>query len=351
VKRVLGLKSDDQILEQELKHYLAYEIETNPGAAASIRVNYNESDVTLAPEQIVCMILKHLIHIASTANSGGAVADVVVSVPVFWNAAQRVAMLDAMRVANINCLRLLHEHTAVALQYGIYKYSSKKDAKDKLDTVLFVDMGHSAFTASVVSFRSGELKVVGVGYDDSLGGRDFDRLLAKHLASLFKERTSINLGDGLGGGKNQKAWVKLLQSAEKCKKSLSPLGIKEGRISCECLAEDTDLDATVPLKTFEDLVESLLDRISAPINEALVQAGIGKGGELHSVEIVGGGTRVRCVKERICLALKEYGVAYGSQDPDDKLNPTNLSTTLNADECVARGCALQCAILSSSFKV
>jgi molecular chaperone DnaK (HSP70) len=341
VKRLIGKSWADPALQRELE-LLPYTAAEAPDGGVGINVQYGGETVMMKPEQILSMVLGQLSTVAVKANAGALVADVVVSIPQYFTYAQRSAVRDAIKIADLNCLRLLHEHTAVALSYGIYKFhgAASADAITKSHSaktiVLFVDMGRSKMTASVVAYSTGCLHVLGSAHDESLGGGAFDCALAKYLSAEFKEKT----GEEVSLKKDPRAWIKLLLAAEKAKKSLSPQGIKMVPLNVECLANDKDLQTKVHLEKFEELLAPLLERVAGPVHRALADAKV-DASKLTSVEVVGGASRSPCVRRAILEALKEKG---GKED-------MVLSHTLNADEAIAKGCALQCAILSTKFSV
>jgi heat shock protein 4 len=189
-----------------------------------------------------------------------------------------------------------------------------------------------------VDFQPGKLTVKSAQYDSILGGRDFDQAIAEWIAGKFEEKYKGKLS-----GKpmeKPKVMLKLLSAAEKAKKTLSPAGVKEARINLECIMDDLDFSVSLQADEYKAMCEPLLARLSGPINRALEEAGL-SASDMTSVEIVGGATRVASVKETLAdvLGLDKTAVNNG------------LSTTMNADEAVARGCALQSAILSPRFKV
>eukprot|EP00752_Nemacystus_decipiens_P011694 g10378.t1 len=241
---------------------------------------------------------------------------------------------DACAIGGVNCLRLIHEHTATALAYGIYKSAKGEFSEKEPQFVLFLDVGHSSFSAAVVTFIQGSLTVKGAAFDSKLGGRDMDWAIAQHAADEFQAKT------GNDPRTKPKALLKLLEAGEKAKKQLSPVGVTDAPINIECLWEDLDYNGRLSLEQFEKLIKPVVDRMDAPILKALNDAGVTKE-QLGSVEIVGGATRVPLVKSHLAelLGRDKTAINFG------------LSCTLNADEAIARGCALQCAMLSKRFKV
>ena len=299
-------------------------------------------EVVLPIEAVAGMMIKHLGQIsaakAATVSNNADAKDLfpqdwVIGIPAYYDDAQRRALLVACEIAGISGVqRLMHEHTAVALSYGIFKDLRKEFSKEQPTHILFIDMGATCFTVSAVSFETGKLVVKSCFYDENLGGRDIDECIAVWIAGRFEEKYKGKLS-----GKPMdmpKVRLKLLAAAEKAKKTLSPQGVKETRISLECLMDDFDFDVTLSADEYETLVAPLLARLSKPIARVLEEAKL-TAADLASIEIVGGSTRIGCVKRTI----SEY------------LGGATLSTTMNADEAVARGAALQSAILSPRFKV
>ncbi|TMW58731.1 hypothetical protein Poli38472_010290 [Pythium oligandrum] len=333
IKRLIGRKFKHPEVQKEIEQ-LAYKCVELPSGDVGIVLNYNDEQVTFTCEQIVAMVINKMKAIAAAANEGVSPAYAVLSCPGFYTDAQRRALLNSCKIAGLNCLRLLNEHTAVALAYGIYKSARNLFHESEPQHVMFIDMGHASYTVSIVAFVQGKLQVKSATFDRFLGGRDFDQALAEDVAKEFNAKYKI---DPL---KDPKSRIKLLSACEKAKKNLSPHGVTATYVNIECLADEKDYSGQVTLEHFEELIAPLLERLEDPIQRALKDAGIDKS-QLTSIEIVGGATRVSSVKRRLAdiLGLDKEQQNYG------------LSTTLNADESVARGCALQCAILSPVFKV
>ncbi|KAF1334441.1 Heat shock protein 70, partial [Globisporangium splendens] len=333
VKRLIGRKFKHPEVQQEIAQ-LAYKCVELPSGDVGIVLKYNDEDVTFSCEQIVAMVLNKMQAIAAAANDGVQPGYAVVSVPGYYTDVQRRALLNASKIAGLNTLRLINEHTAIALAYGIYKSARNMFHESEPQYTMFIDIGHASYTVSIVAFVQGKLQVKSAAYDRFLGGRDFDYALAKDAAKKFQEKYKT---DPLAEAKSR---IKLLSACEKSKKNLSPQGVTATYLNIECLADDRDYNSQITLELFEELIEPLLQRLEGPIERALKDAGVDKS-QLTSVEIIGGGTRVSSVKRRLSeiLGLDKEAQNYG------------LSTTLNADESVARGCALQCAISSPVFKV
>jgi heat shock protein 4 len=352
LKRLLGKKFADPLVQAELPR-LPFKVTEDPaGGGCLVHAAYGGEACTFTPEQLVAMVLVDLKRVAEAAGgvAPGASHDACLSVPSYYTEAERHAMLAACHVADVKCLRLVNETTAIALAYGIYKTDLPAPAAGSAEAaaadaeaakaaaakgagagagdvkVVFVDIGHSATQVSVVSLRKAGLKVLSHAWDRALGGRDFDELLYEHFRAEWKAKTKLDVAD------NAKAALRLRAACEKVKKVLSANA--EAPIAVECLMEDTDIRGSVTRDAFEALAAPLLARLAAPVKAALAQAGVTPD-EVSVVELVGSGTRVPA-------AARAVEAVFGGRP---------ASRTLNAKECVCRGCALQAAMLSPLFKV
>lgn len=260
-----------------------------------------------------------------TANELRApVSDVVVTVPGWYTDVQRRAIQDAAAIAGANTLRVINDSTAVALGYGITK-TDLPDA-DNPRYVMFVDVGHSSMSVSVVAFSKGQLVVKGTGYDRHLGGRNIDYALLQHFAAEFKEKYRIDVLS------SQKASFRLAVGCERLKKILS--ANTEAPLNVESIMNDIDASSKLSRDHYEALIAPVLDRIAAPLQQALAESGVTVD-QIDSVELIGGTTRVPAVRARIQAAL----------------NGKALSTTVNQDEACARGATFACAFFSPTFRV
>jgi len=305
--------------------------------SVGVELSYNDEPTVMSMEQCVAMMLTKLAKITLEAT-GSKPGDCVVSVPGWYTDAQRRAMLNACEIAQLHCLRLLHEGTAVALEYGMFK-SAKGIFDEKPQHVAFLDLGHGTFSCTIASFVTGKLTVRAASHDRSLGGRDFDKVIARKIAEAFEAKHKAD------PWANNKARMKLFTAAEKAKKTLSPTGVTEARISCECLMNDIDFNMSLTLDDFVAAAEPLLDRLAPCIMQCLAQSGIPPA-EICAVELVGGSTRLGFVKTRMTDILMGAGVPLNRAAVN-----CGLSTTMNADEAVARGTAWQAALLSTRFRV
>ncbi|VDD74042.1 unnamed protein product [Mesocestoides corti] len=321
--RLIGKMGNDPIVKIE-REFAFYQIVCGCDGRAAIQVQINGNSVVLLPEQVLAMHLHKLAEIAE-ANLGTKIVDVVLSAPSYFTDRERRALLDASRIAGLNCMRIVSETTAIGIAYGL----TKKDlpsVDQPPRNVAFVSLGNSSLQIAVISFNAGKMKVVSAACDPCLGGRDFDMCIFNHVAKEIEEKYNLKVLH------NKKASLRLLKSCERLKKVMSTNSTKIP-INVECLMDDTDISSSMNREFFESLCVPLLVRIKATMEKALAQSNL-KPGELHSVELVGGGTRIPAVKK---LVKDVFGM--------------DGSTTLNADEAVARGCALQAAICSPAFKV
>ncbi|KAF7228021.1 heat shock 70 kDa protein 4b [Nothobranchius furzeri] len=322
-KRFHGRAFSDPFV-QSLKNSLVYDIAQMPSGTTGIKVMYMEEEKVFSIEQVTAMLLTKLKETAENALKKP-VADCVVSVPCYYTDAERRSVIDAAQIAGLNCLRLMNETTAVALAYGIYKQDLPAP-EEKARNVVFVDLGHSGYQTSVCAFNKGKLKVLATACDPLLGGKDFDEVLVNHFCEEFGKKYKLDVKS------KPRALVRLYQECEKLKKLMSA-NSSDLPLNIECFMNDIDVSGHMNRGHFEEMCVEILARVEPPLHSLLEQAKLKKE-DVYAVEIIGGASRIPAVKERIS---KFFG--------------KELSTTLNADEAVARGCALQCAILSPAFKV
>lgn len=286
-------------------------------------VTYLGKKEVFTATQLVSMFLNKVKATAS-AELKLPVSDIVLSVPPWFTDSQRRSLVDAAEIAGLKLLRLINDTTATALGYGITKLDLPT-VEEKPRRVCFVDIGHSSYSCSIVEFKKGELAVKSTAYDRHLGGRNIDKALVDHFAKEFKEKYKIDIHS------NPKALVRVAAAAEKMKKILSANA--QAPISIESLMNDVDVQGMMRRDELEELMQPLLERATAPLEQALAEAKL-KPEDIDAIEMVGGCTRVPSLKDRI-----------------SKFFNKPLSFTLNQDEAVARGCAFSCAILSPVFRV
>ncbi|KAG0208241.1 adenyl-nucleotide exchange factor sse1 [Mortierella sp. GBA30] len=320
LKRIIGRTHADKEIQEIEKQYLTAPLVEFNGQLA-VKVNYQGQEAVFTTLQVFAMYLTKMKEIAAVETKMP-VSDCVIAIPAWFTDVQRRAVLDAAEIAGLNVLRLINDSTATALGYGITKTDLPED---NARNVCFVDVGHSTYTVSIVSFIKGQLTVKSRAFDRHFGGRDFDRMLVNHFAAEFKTKYGIDVKS------NGKAMIRLMAGCEKLKKVLSANA--QAPLNIESIMEDRDVASMMKRTEFEELAQELISRVEAPLQKALEEAGMTIE-EIDSVEMVGGSTRIPALKERIQAFFKK-----------------DLSSTLNQDEAVARGSALQCAMLSPTFKV
>lgn len=252
------------------------------------------------------------------------VSDFVIAVPGWYTDVQRRTIQDAAAIAGLNALRVINDTTAAALSWGITKTDLPEPENPR--HVLFVDVGHSSLSASVVAFSKGQLVVKSSAYDRHLGGRDIDYALLKHFATEFKTKYKIDVLS------SPKATFRLAVGCERLKKILS--ANSEAPLSVESIMNDIDASSKLSRDAYEELIAPVLDRIAVPLQQAIAESGLSLD-QIDAVELIGGTTRIPAIRTRIQAAL-------GGKP---------LSTTLNQDEAVARGATFACAFFSPTFRV
>lgn len=276
-------------------------------------------DKNYTPQEISSMILRKLADDASS-YLGEKVTSAVITVPAYFNDAQRQATKDAGKIAGLDVLRIVNEPTAAALAYGL--------EKEKPEKVLVFDLGGGTFDVSILEIGDGVHEVLSTSGDTHLGGDDFDEKVMNWLCDEFKKSEGIDLrGD-------KQAMQRIKEAAEKAKCELS--SVVETNINLPFITADANgpkhLDISLTRAKFEDLSHDLLDRCKKPVEQAIKDAGLSKG-EINEVVLVGGSTRIPAVQQLV----KEYT----GKEPNQSVNP---------DEVVAVGAAIQAGVLAGEVK-
>lgn len=321
LKRLAGRSLKDPDVQIEQQYISAPLVDINGQVGAE--VTYQGKKEQFTATQLCAMFLSKIKQTTS-AEIKLPVQDIVLSVPAWFTDIQRRAIIDAAEVAGLKLLRLMNDTTAAALGYGITKLDLP-GPDEKPRRVAFVDVGHSNYTCSIVEFKKGELAVKATTWDRHYGGRNFDKALIDHLQKEFLGKYKIDIFS------NPRAVARVQAAAEKTKKILS--ANQQAPINIECLMNDIDVSTMITRQEFEALIEPVLNKTAAPLEQALAEAKLTKE-DIDVIEVVGGGSRVPAIKDRI-------QAFFGKP----------LSFTLNQDEAAARGCAFSCAILSPIFKV
>nr|XP_056716807.1 hypoxia up-regulated protein 1 [Euleptes europaea] len=296
-------------------------------------VSFRLSDkIQYSPEEVLGMVLNYSRSLAEEFAEQP-LKDAVITVPAYFNQAERRAILHAAKMADLKVLQLINDNTAVALNYGVFR---RKDINATAQNIMFYDMGAGSTVCTIVTYQtvktkdSGtqpQLQILGVGFDRTLGGLEMELRLRDHLATQFnKQHPSKDVRQNL------RAMAKLLKEANRLKTVLSANADHMAQI--EGLLDDIDFKAKVSRQEFEDLCSDMFQRVAGPVHQALHSAGMSLN-EIDQVILVGGATRVPKVQE---ILLKVVG-------------KDELGKNINADEAAAMGAVYQAAALSKAFKV
>ena len=300
---------------------------TNPNTVSSIKRHMGEASYRVningkqySPQEISAMILQNL---KKTAEDylGGTVTKAVITVPAYFNDAQRQATKDAGKIAGLEVMRIINEPTAAALAYGI-------DKLDKEQTILVFDLGGGTFDVSILHLADGTFEVLSTAGDNLLGGDDFDQKIVDYLVAAFRKENGVDLS------KDKMAEQRLKDAAEKAKKELS--GVTSAQISLPFITMGQSgplhLEMALTRAKFDEITRDLVERTALPLRRALKDAKIDPS-KLHQVLLVGGSTRIPAVQE---VVKRELG-----KEPNKSVNP---------DEVVAMGAAIQGGVLSGDVK-
>lgn len=297
-----------------------FSIKRHMGTDYKVHIKSTNKDYT--PQEISAMILQNL-KATAEAYLGEKVTEAVITVPAYFNDAERQATKDAGKIAGLEVKRIINEPTAAALAYGIDKKS------DKEQKVLVYDLGGGTFDVSILELADGTYEVLSTAGNNRLGGDDFDNRVVDYMVKEFKRTNGIDLST------NKSAMFRLKLEAEKAKKDLS--GITTTDINIPFIAMDSEgspvhFDMTLTRSKFEELIRDLVDSTTKSVRQALKDAGITTS-DINQVLLVGGSTRIPCVQE---LVRKELG-----KEPNRSINP---------DEVVAMGAAIQGGVLAGDVK-
>ncbi|WP_347060608.1 molecular chaperone DnaK [Blastococcus sp. HT6-30] len=312
-KRFIGRRYEEVTSEKDA---VTFDVASGPEGA----VRFDVRGKQYAPEEISAQVLRKLVEDASK-YLGEKITEAVITVPAYFNDAQRQATRDAGRIAGLEVLRIINEPTAAALAYGL--------DKNKNETVMVFDLGGGTFDVSLLDVGDGVVEVRATAGDGHLGGDDFDRRLVDHLAEEFQRAEGIDLR------KDPQALQRLFEAAEKAKVELS--SVTQTTVNLPFITADANgpkhLNTTVMRSTFESITGDLVERCMGPVQQAMADAKV-TADDIDEVILVGGSTRIPAVQNLVRRLT-------GGKDPNMSVNP---------DEVVALGAALQAAVIKGEVK-
>ena len=312
-KRLIGRKFDDDTVTGDIKHW-PFKV-VNRGGKPVIQAEYKGETKVFAPEEISSMVLTKMRETAE-AYLGTKVTDAVITVPAYFNDSQRQATKDAGAIAGLNVKRIINEPTAAALAYGLDKNLSGEK------NVLIFDLGGGTFDVSVLTIDEGSIfEVRSTAGDTHLGGEDFDNRMVDHFVQEFKRKYNKDIK------KNARSIRRLRTACERAKRTLS--SSTEASIEIDSLFEGIDFYTKITRARFEELCADLFRATMEPVEKALRDAKLDKS-KIHEVVLVGGSTRIPKIQKLL----------------QDFMNGKELNKSINPDEAVAYGAAVQAAILS-----
>jgi heat shock 70kDa protein 1/2/6/8 len=313
-KRLIGRKFGDSSVKSDMAHW-PFKVKSGTGDKPLIEVTVNEEMKTFTPEEISAMVLQKM-RATAEAYLGEKVADAVVTVPAYFNDSQRQATKDAGLIAGINVLRIINEPTAAALAYGLDKKTGGEQ------NVLIFDCGGGTHDLSILTLDDGVFEVKATAGDTHLGGEDFDNTVVDWCVAEFKKKSKLDITG------NTRAQRRLRTACERAKRTLS--SATQAQIEVDSLAEGVDFQATLTRAKFESLCEPFFKRCIGPLDGLLKDAKMGKN-DIHEIVMVGGSSRIPKIRE----LLTSY------------FNGKKLNDSVNPDEAVAFGAAVQAHILTA----
>jgi L1 cell adhesion molecule like protein len=311
-KRLIGNNFNDPKVQSDMKHF-SYNV-IDKDNKPFIELEFKGETKVFAPEEISSMILAKMKDIAES-YLGESVTDAVITVPAYFNDSQRQATKDAGAIAGLNVLRIINEPTAAAIAYGLDKKKSGEQ------NVLIFDCGGGTFDVSILTIDENIFEVKATAGDTHLGGEDFDTKLVEYFMEEFKRKTKNDISE------NKRAVRRLRTACEIAKRTLSSSSVAS--IEIDSLYEGIDFASSITRAKFENLCDSLFRKTMAPVEQVIRDSGISKN-DIHEVVLVGGSTRIPKIQQ----SLSEF------------FNGKELCKSINPDECVAYGAAVQAAILT-----
>jgi len=312
-KRLIGRKFDETTVQSDMKHWPFDVVEV--GGRPKLKVEYKNEEKTFTPEEISSMVLTKMKETAE-AYLGQDVKDAVVTVPAYFNDSQRQATKDAGVISGLNVLRIINEPTAAAIAYGLDK---KKGAQEC--NVLIFDLGGGTFDVSILTIEEGIFEVKSTAGDTHLGGEDFDNRMVDHFVNEFKRKHKKDIKG------NKRALRRLRTACERAKRTLSASA--QANIEIDSLFEGIDFYTSITRARFEELCSDLFKGTLEPVEKAMRDAKLDKS-SIHDIVLVGGSTRIPKIQKLL----------------QDFFNGKELNKSINPDEAVAYGAAVQAAILT-----
>jgi len=311
-KRLIGRKFDDSSVQSDMKHW-PFEVKSVSGKPM-INVDYKGEKKSFSPEEISSMVLVKMKETAD-AYLGANIKDAVITVPAYFNDSQRQATKDAGTISGMNVLRIINEPTAAAIAYGL----DKKVGGER--NVLIFDLGGGTFDVSILTIEDGIFEVKSTAGDTHLGGEDFDNRLVNHFVQEFKRKYKKDLTE------NKRSLRRLRTACERAKRTLS--SSTQASIEIDSLYDGVDFYTSITRARFEELCADLFRGTLDPVEKSLRDAKMDKG-NIQEIVLVGGSTRIPKIQKLL----------------QDFFNGKELNKSINPDEAVAYGAAVQAAILS-----
>ena len=314
-KRLIGRKFEDREVQDDMKLWPFKVVKDPKSDRPQVVVTYQKKEKKFFAEEISSMVLQKLRQTA-VDFLGKEVKDAIVTVPAYFNDSQRQATKDAGTISGLNVLRIINEPTAAAIAYGLdKKYSNERN-------VLIFDLGGGTFDVSLLTLEDGLFEVKATNGNTHLGGEDFDNRLVEYCAGEFKRKTGIDIK------KNAKALRRVRASCEKAKRALS--AATQATVDIDALMDGEDLNVVITRSKFEDLCMDLFKKCIPPLENVIKDAQMSKS-QVHEIVLVGGSTRIPKIQQMV----QEF---FNGKEPNKSINP---------DEAVAYGAAVQAAIMTN----
>merc|ERR1711871_1941020 len=312
-KRLIGRDFGDKNVQKDMKHWPFSVIKKDDKPYVSVKLDGKARD--FAPEEVSAMVLQKMKEVAE-GYLGQDVQHAVVTVPAYFNDAQRQATKDAGSISGMTVMRIINEPTAAAIAYGL-------DKKDGEKNILVFDLGGGTFDVTLLTIDNGVFEVLATNGDTHLGGEDFDQRVMQYFIKMLKKRDGLDLN----AATEKRGMQKLRREVERVKRTLSTQ--HQARLEIEGLSEGVDFSESLTRARFEELNNDLFKKTLGPVQKVLEDADMDKS-EVDEIVLVGGSTRIPKVQQ----LLKDY---FGGKEPSKGVNP---------DEAVAYGAAVQGGILS-----